>query len=198
MKRLILLSLLILPFISSATVFNVEAGGNQNVTPYYSPQVLTIELGDTVIWDFVLGQHNVTTTSAPVEIASGNISSPGTFQYIFEVAGVYEYECTLFNHADTQFGTITVNGPDGIMESELQGNTIVYPNPCVDELWIDFSTEALVEYISIMDVCGKTFGDMHWNANAKTIQVGHLPSGLYLVEVHTDKGVIRKRFQVIK
>ncbi len=49
--------------------------------------------------------------------------------HIFTVVGTYDYECTLFDHADTQFGTIIVLNPDAIEEVSLSDATIVFPNP---------------------------------------------------------------------
>ncbi len=45
-KFLPLLLLLFCPFLSKGDVYIVEAGGNSTVTPYYAPQLLTINVGD--------------------------------------------------------------------------------------------------------------------------------------------------------
>ena len=114
----------------NATIHMVEVGGGPSPapSPYYLPQNLTIDVGDTVQWNIVGGTHNMTSTQGPVSFASPDLSTGATWQFVFTVAGVYDYECDRFNHAATQFGTITVNELVGL--ADLTNNALeVFPNP---------------------------------------------------------------------
>ncbi|MFT4662203.1 MAG: plastocyanin [Patiriisocius sp.] len=199
MKKLLLFIILFLSNgYANAETFIVEVGGNQNVTPYYLPQFLTINIGDTVIWDFVLGTHNVTTTSGPVTIDSGDLQSPNEFMFIFEVAGTYDYECTLFDHADTQFGTITVLSPEGIEEGSLIEELDLYPNPATDNLNYAISDNIDVEGLYIITTAGVRTNNAYWSKGDKTIDVSDLKSGIYILIMETSTGIVRKKFHVEK
>ena len=72
----------------------------------FSPQDLTIEVGDTVTWtnldDF---SHTATSTSGPSAFDSGNLANGETFSFTFDTAGTYEYFCEIHPN---MIGSITV------------------------------------------------------------------------------------------
>ncbi len=185
------------PIFSWATIHTVEAGGSSNVTPYYAPQLLTINQGDTVIWDFVLGTHNVTTTSAPVTIESDDIESPGTFQWVFTVAGVYDYECSLWDHADTQFGTITVIPTTDIDENEIQNEVLVFPNPVKDVINFQLKEDQNIEEIHLFGMNGVEV-KTQTSFVSNRVDVSTLSNGSYLLMIRSSEGVLRKKIVVQK
>ena len=91
---------------------SINSGKSLDCTSAYSPDSITILVGDTVTWennDSVA--HTVTSTSdsgpectavgglltrAPLD--SGLIASNGTFSHTFETAGTYYYVCTISGH----------------------------------------------------------------------------------------------------
>ncbi len=194
-KYLLSLILFSYAWISHAAVYHVEAGGNSSVTPYYSPQFFTIQVGDTVIWDFVLGTHNVTTTNAPVTIESPNVQSPGVFEYQFTVAGIYDYECSLFNHAATQFGTITVEeaSTDNISDVYYEVDVNLFPNPTINFVHVD--SKLPVQKISCYNLQGQLVCE---NYNLQSLSVASLPAGNYWIAVAFEKAIIRKQIVVKK
>ena len=81
----------------------------------FTPNELTINVGETVQWDNVAGFHNVNGSLAtypnnPDGFSSGPVApAPWVFTYTFTVPGVYEYVCD--QHAGLGMnGTITVVG----------------------------------------------------------------------------------------
>jgi uncharacterized surface protein with fasciclin (FAS1) repeats len=101
----------------SATIHTVNAG-----FPYYSPNSLTINFGDTVEWINEGGTHDV---NADVNTQTGSsFNNPVSFQstttnvvgaiiytHIFNVPGNYSYDCSVGSHAAAgMVGTIVVNG----------------------------------------------------------------------------------------
>ncbi|HMC97219.1 MAG TPA: plastocyanin/azurin family copper-binding protein, partial [Flavobacteriales bacterium] len=117
--------LALLPLTTSAqTTWTVHVGGSTQSppAPYYTPQNLTINVGDIVHWVRDNGTHNIngsTTTfpGNPESFFSGtpqNTSFP--WDFTFDIPGVYNYHCDQQGHSATQFGTITVLNPNGVEE----------------------------------------------------------------------------------
>lgn len=87
---------------------------------YYQPQLLTINVGDTVYWVNDGGFHNVnfitnTVTGEnynnPESFASTPTSDSEMYFHVFTTAGTYEYDCSVGSHAaNGMIGTITVIG----------------------------------------------------------------------------------------
>ena len=72
----------------------------------FSPQDLTIEVGDTVTWTNLDGfSHTATSTSGPASFDSGNLATGDTFSFTFDTAGTYEYFC---EPHPNMIGSITV------------------------------------------------------------------------------------------
>ena len=113
MKKL--LFLIFLPiFIYSQTSHTVNAG-----MLYYTPNTLTINIGDTVFWINDGGTHNVNfMTSSLTNISFNNpesfISTPTSdvniYSHVFTIPGTYQYDCSVYGHASGGMtGTIIVN-----------------------------------------------------------------------------------------
>ena len=76
----------------------------------FSPDTLTINVGDTVTWTNNDNMaHTATSTSGPVSFDSGNIASEGTWSFTFTEAGTYDYKC---NYHSSMTASITVVEPD--------------------------------------------------------------------------------------
>ena len=110
----------------------VGQGGNN-----FTPSNLTITAGDTVIFDCVSGFHNVDGTTSsypnnPVSFGNGAAASaPWTYQFVFNTAGSYDYDCT--PHVGLgMVGAITVNPaptPVGFVSQSFEGmDTWTYTN----------------------------------------------------------------------
>lgn len=188
--------LLLLSSSAFATLWNVEVGGIfQQITPFYSPQTLNIEVGDTVLWTWTSGEHNVTSQSGPVSFASGDITAPGTYQFVFNTAGVYEYECTLFSHATTQFGTITVTEPVAI-EPAIAMDVKVFPNPVVDRVKVDATGFTGTVNARICEVgSGKTISEAQFESGEFELSMADLATGRYLLLLSDGENKSAKMLQ---
>ncbi len=125
MKR-IYLTLFALCFCVSAIFAQTTVTVQSNT---FTPEALTINVGETVIFDNIGGFHNVdgTQTTFPANPESfGNgaaASAPWNYEHTFTVAGTYDYNCT--PHAGLgMVGTITVLGgaTDDVVISEIMYN----------------------------------------------------------------------------
>ena len=179
-----ILALAFLCNFSYATIWNVDVGGGPgNGSPYYAPQHLTIQQGDTVLWTWSSGTHNVTSTSGPVSFASPNQSTPATYQFVFTVPGVYEYECTLFSHAQTQFGSITVEAPLNV-EPSVNDILEVGPNPLQNSLRVHAPGFLGQFQVRMYEAATGRLVSEQWQMEGDfDMGVGFLPRGNYLLEL---------------
>ena len=91
---------------------------------YYTPQLLTINLGDTVHWINDGGLHNVnfdvntlsgTSFNNPMSFVSTPTNDVAMYTYVFTVAGNYDYDCSVGSHAaNGMVGTIIVNAASSL------------------------------------------------------------------------------------
>lgn len=107
----------------SATVHTVTVNSN-----FFSPSTLTIQLGDTVLWNCVNGCHNVngTTGTFPTNPSSFGNSvqcAPWTYQYTPTATGSYDYQCD--PHAPAMAGSFTVTPAQP---------AVVVPNAWINEV----------------------------------------------------------------
>ena len=77
----------------------------------YTPQTLTVKLGEVVQWtNLDADPHTVTTTNAPVAFDSGVFKKGQSYSYTFTTPGTYTYYCAV--HPD-MVGEIKVLDKDG-------------------------------------------------------------------------------------
>ena len=107
----------------SATIYTVNSG-----YAYYSPNSLTINLGDTVEWINEGGTHDVnanintltgTSFNNPVSFQSNTTSVTGAIIHtqVFNVPGNYSYDCSVYGHAAAgMVGSITVTPSNTIYD----------------------------------------------------------------------------------
>lgn len=182
MKRTItLFSFLMIAFATIAqTTHNVEVGGNLQVTPYFSPQHITIQQGDIVEWNCIQGTHNIDGQQSlypnnpeSFSYALSGSSAPWDFSYTFDVLGVYDYECSMWNHNQTQFGTITVVA-NATEIDEYQQALFAFPNPA--------SNHVTVVEEGLKNIYNQ-LGELLISSRKETIDITHLKTGIYFIQV---------------
>ena len=77
--------------------------GNQHVVKFsgkkYSPNTLTVNIGDVITWQGDFSEHPLSLISAPKGAATfSHIQKGSSYSYTVHVAGNYRYECDM--HAD--------------------------------------------------------------------------------------------------
>ena len=194
MKFFLYTLLFVISIPASATLWEVDAGGGgQNGTPYFEPQNLSIMQGDVVAWIWVSGMHNIVSTSGPASFDSGSHSAPFTWSFTFDIPGTYDYECDLFDHADTQFGTIEVE-TSSIPEIQpvLAVDFSLFPNPANDQVWVEKTCTCQTD-IHIYNITGKTvFVMLHVADMRKQIEIATLTQGIYFIELNANGNISRK------
>ena len=142
---------------------------------YYNPNYLVINVGDTVTWFNDGGFHDVNgDINSQTGVSFGNpvsfylppVSGPGTIgSYIFTVPGLYDYDCSIGNHASNGMtGTILVNSPQ-LSQIDLP---ITWDDPTVDYTVTDFGGTVSSLSVDPMDstnsvlMTDKTAGAQSW------------------------------------
>lgn len=184
----LLCALMIVGALSAQTTYHVSAQNDS-----FSPNSLSISVGDSVIFTNVQGTHNVngTTATFPSNPASfGNSVGTGwTYGVKFTVPGHYDYRCDLhFSMGMT--GTIDVSDTTmGISENSIP-DIDFYPNPTRNNIY--FNNTHLIQEINVCDILGNKLMSFK-NISQQQLNLSCLPSGVYFLDVVTENNRLTKR-----
>ncbi len=149
----------------------------------FTPSQLTINVGDTVVWTNSEGIHNVDGNlidypDNPESFGNGVGPAGWTYQFIFTIAGDYNYQCSVH---PSMVGSITVIDTSvGILDIENPVAINFYPNPVKNQLswkWSDIKSAGNAN-MTIYDVTGKVVDSFSLNVNINR-DVSHFAEGLY-------------------
>ena len=94
--------------------------------------------------------------------------------------------------------TVVCNTPNSVSSEPDQDNILLYPNPANDMLNIDFISEFEGKIkVSIRSVLGTLVRSELFELSgpgARAVNVGSLPTGLYIIEFSTERAVVIKQF----
>lgn len=187
--------------VCAQTLWNVNVGGSTitpNNLPYYSPQNLTIIVGDMVRWNNVSGTHNVNGEldqfpGNPEAFTSGDPAGMNwSYQFTFTIPGVYNYHCDSDGHAATQFGSITVLEDNTyVAEAEDAAAIRVFPSPTNEQLTIDLGARS-AQSVRVVNLSGETVAAYGGSASGMvTIDISALPAANYFVLITDTAGRMR-------
>ncbi len=195
-------ALLVILFLNAgAAIHIIQVSSNQ-----FNPNSTSVNVGDTVRFTWVSGNHTTTSVSIPNGAATWDspmTSSVSQFDYKVTIAGTYGYKCT--PHAGGgMVGTFSASGTTGIDFGGAINLTSLYPNPFSNELFIEQGNEQ-PEYtqISISDILGKQIKSISIESlsvvsiGKRRIDVGELPKGIYFVTLKGN-GVKAKTVRLVK
>ena len=111
-------------------------------------------------------------------------------------------ENLVFGTAMVDFATplaseISVEGTTPPPLKFTEDDIALSPNPVRDKLYIRNKSSAQIKEIEIYDTQGQLYRKQK-SAGTEYISLDNLPSGLYLLRLYTDKGIITRKFQVKK
>lgn len=168
----------------------------------FAPQTLTIEEGDTVVWDNQAGFHNVNGSTAsyasnPVGFFSGDpAGAPFTFEFTFDTPGDYGYHCDIHGSPGVgMFGTITVNASTSVENELPEGLHInaAYPNPFRSSTSVELTLDrSQAVRVVVYDALGREITVLHEGAltTGDPIRFEWAPteerSGMYLIELQGE------------
>ncbi|MDX1905122.1 MAG: LamG-like jellyroll fold domain-containing protein [Thermonemataceae bacterium] len=137
-------------------------------------------------------------TNEEVATVSGNVVTIHT-----EAAG--EAEIRAFQPGDANYlasDTTLVMRVNGFglvnaLDTSLEKSIKIYPNPSSEKVWIESSDYGLeIEKIRCFNALGQEI-ELIWQENEKNqwqTNIFALAKGLYSLHIHTQKGIIRKKF----
>ena len=109
----------------------------------FLPSSLTVQLGDTIQWlplDHPTMVHSITSTNIPVGASTFDqvwqAPADTFFQYIPQVVGLYEYECTPHASGGMLGQFEVVDSLNNIIEPD-ENLLLVYPNPTNNGITLD-------------------------------------------------------------
>lgn len=103
--------------------------------------------------------------------------------------GIYAVVITVGNCSDTS-DCVTISTVS-LDEQADEMNLSLFPNPATSTLTIE-NEGVKIKTISILDVTGKTVETI--SENTSIINVSNLNKGIYFLQIHTNKGLISKKF----
>lgn len=189
MKKTLLLFFTLFSFaLSAQTTHNLgwaNDGSSDN-------QQITIEVGDTIIWTWGAGTHNLRATSGTESFDSGYFTGAGnTFSYTFNQVGSTNYVCD--PHAGNMNGTVTVTSTAGITKNNLLSFDM-YPNPVSDMLTVQLPTGTEKAEVSIIDYTGRLVFSKTISSNDTSIDVQSISKGIYIIRVASNAKIGVQRF----
>jgi len=189
MKKTLLLFFTIISFtLSAQTTHNLDwanDGSSNN-------QQITIDVGDTIIWTWGSGTHNLRATSGTESFDSGYFTGAGnTFTYTFNQVGSTDYVCD--PHDGNMNGTVNVTSTAGISENNLLSFEM-YPNPVSDLLNIQLPTGTEKAEVSVFDYTGRLVSSKTISSNDTAIDVQKISKGIYMIRVATNTKIGVQRF----
>ena len=158
---------------------------------YYAPSLLTIDVGDSVIWINDGGNHDVNGNISSINGQPYNnpetFDSPATnvvgaviFAYKFTVPGTYNYDCSVYGHASQgMVGIIIVQEGTVLVFNDKTNSISTYPNPTLDNFTISVKNFNGSIQTEIYDLIGNRLQI----SNETTISLKDYARGIYLLKV---------------
>jgi plastocyanin len=183
MRKTLLFILLLTSTISFGKKWTITSPGNT-----YSPATLTINFGDTVVFN-IGSYHNAVEVSENTWNTNGNFQVPGisvpfgggTVLPSALTVGTHYYVCT--PHAVLGMkGIIIVQNTTDIQEREIVELTSVYPNPAKNNLHVRLSRNSDAAVFKLFDITGKVVM-VREIFSQENIPVGELNRGLFLYSI---------------
>ena len=136
--------------------------------------------------------------------SDGNESFQPNPTYTFSADGTYKVMCVANNPpcgADTAYFDVTVTASNGVVSNALN-YLVVMPNPAVDAAWIKFNGFEKAIHVNVMDATGKVVLNQNYSqvngSQGIQLPIGQFASGLYRIQIKSEKGMSYSALQVIK
>lgn len=94
------------------------------------------------------------------------------------------------------FGVTNFTVTDEVAVKEYDNNISVYPNPANNV--INVNSTSNISNVEVYTITGQKVGDFTANNTNIAINTSNLTNGLYLMQIHTENGVINKKFSVVR
>lgn len=94
------------------------------------------------------------------------------------------------------FGVTNFTVTDEVAVKDYDNSINIYPNPA--HSYINVNATSNISNVEVYTITGQKVGDFTANSTNTTISTANLTTGMYLMRIHTDNGVINKKFSVAR
>tara|TARA_B100000809_G_scaffold266153_1_gene327574 strand:+ start:2775 stop:3902 length:1128 start_codon:yes stop_codon:yes gene_type:complete len=158
----------------------------------FTPNSITINVGDTIEWTNTGGSHNVNGTTGTYpsnpESFGNSVGAGWTYSHVFNVAGNYDFRCDP-HFGQGMTGTIVVGIITSVVSSVEQNDFNFYPNPVKSSF--EISTTRTIDNVVVYNLAGKKMKNV--NRSLNRFNVSYLASGIYFVQIESEGKVIIKK-----
>ena len=189
-----------------ATTHVIQFGGSSGLE--YSPNNLSVSVGDTIKWEGDFSAHPLSSTSIPAGAASFHQGSGSVFVYVIEVAGTYQYQCD-FHASLGMTGTITatLTGVENNLTSMIPHDIKLYqnyPNPFNPTTTINYQLPASENVVlKVYNLLGEEIatlvnGSQQAGIHSVIFNAGRYSSGIYFYSIRTNNLTLTKKMMLVK
>jgi len=159
---------------------------------YYAPSLLTIDVGDSVIWINDGGNHDVNGNISSIngqpynnpetfDSPASNVVGAVIFAYKFTVPGTYNYDCSVYGHASQGMVGVLIVQEDTILSIKQKTNFVnIRPNPTKENITISIENFNGNIQTEVYDLIGHRLQ----STNETTISLQDCANGIYLLNVN--------------
>ena len=191
---------------ANATNHIIMFGGSLGLV--YSPNSLSVLVGDTVTWEGDFSVHPLSSTSVPAGASSFHNTSGTAFSYVITVAGTYDYQCDVhFSLGMVGSFTATLTDVEGQQATSLP--TVFkleqnYPNPFnpSTEISFDLPQQSFVS-LKVYSLLGQEVAalvdrTLTAGRHSVTWNAGSLPSGAYFCRLRAGSFTQTRRLVLLR
>ena len=156
----------------------------------FDPAVITVNVGDTILWIWDEGVHTTTSTLIPSGVTTWNApidQGNPAFMYVISQPGSYDYEC-IYHSTMGMVGHITALDPTGVPVLVKNGTGLDY-NFTSEKLQFSFENAGSWR-IEVYDVRGnsaKSLGYVSSGNSHVEFSIEDLAQGIYIVKMTDGK-----------
>jgi len=197
--------------VTSAGAYSVTVtDGNCSTTDTVNVAINPLPSADGIVvtdeggsCSFTFGAENAeNATGYNWNFGDGSTNIAGaTAAHSYDENGSYVAVLTMTNDCGTTTLTTTVECSGvGIKNVDL-GNDVLklYPNPTSDKITIENTSDLNMEYITVFNVLGQVvYQNLPQSASKHQLNVAKMASGLYNVRIKTNKGMVIRKFEILK
>jgi hypothetical protein len=82
----------------------------------------------------------------------------------------------------------------GLEEATIANKVTLYPNPVVEDLYIELNENGIrLQSLSVTDITGKVVKTIPLDVDQRSVNLGDLKSGVYMIELQSNKGQAVKK-----
>lgn len=180
--------------------FSTNAVGANNATnlPYTPQIIISPDRFNTDKENWVEYNFEYQATGGEQYMTVGNFNDTTHLDTLFVSGGgdAFYYEASYYYFDDFYLGhcdSVPLDTPNGLGENRLNSKINVYPNPTKEQLFIKYDGHETLQ-VQLYNLVGQSvIAEQQQNGNQFQLSVGHLPKGVYLLEIIVRKQRISRK-----